>query len=148
MSRDLKAKKLSIVSFYNIEFRNYFLKKLHLNTVLFNRRYVDSLKFLDIEKHNIYILLNALSDPASLPRHSLLMTINYVTHAIDVGYLTCRFTNIELTNLVMETVSYLNSKIFKFQYRCGSKTITDLSGATWTKRVLSANLHPVSNHCI
>ncbi len=105
-----------------------------MNTVPFNRRYVDSLKFLDIEKHNIYILLKALSIPASLPRHSLLMTINYVTRAIDVSYLTCRFTNIELKIFLSKTVIYLDSKILEFQDRCGSKTITDLSGTTWTLR--------------
>ncbi len=119
---------------FHIGFRNYFLKKLHLNTLDFNFKYVDSLTFLDTEKHNIYIILNALSDPASLSRHSLLMTINYVTLAIDQGYLTCRFTNIELAKFFLKTVHYLDSNILEFQDYHGSKTITDLSGTTWTQR--------------
>ena len=119
---------------FHIGFRNYFLKKLHLNTLDFNFKYVDSLTFLDTEKHNIYILLNALSNPALLSRHSLLMTINYVTLAIDAGYLTCRFTNFELANFFLKTVKYLDSNILEFQDHHGSKTITDLSGTTWTQR--------------
>ncbi len=130
---DFEAKQIIAVNFYN-GFRNFFLKKLHLNTVDFKLRYVDSLKFLDIEKHNIYILFNSLSNPALVSRHSLLMTINYVTLAIDAGYLTCRFTNSELRNFLIKVVSYLDSKILKFQDRCGLKTITDLSETTWTQR--------------
>ena len=130
---DLEAKGLVIVKFYN-GFTNHFLKKLHLNTVDFKFRYVNSLKFLDTERHNIYTLLKSLSDPASLSRHSLLMTINYVTLAIDAGYLTCRFTSLEMVNFLLQTVNYLDGKMLEFLARYGSKTITDLTGNTWTQR--------------
>ncbi len=122
-------KKNSTRAFLN-ELKTYFLKQLHSHTISFNRRYVDSLKFLDSEHHNIYTLLTGLTMPKFLPRHLVLMTVDYVTKAIDEGYLTCRFTNEELLQFLSPTLVYLDSHVLDFQKRCGSKTITDLSGTT------------------
>ncbi len=128
-----ESKIVSLKTFSN-EFKSYFLKQLYLHTIGFKRRYVDSLKFLDTERHNIHAVLKALTVPESLPKRLLLMTIDYVTNAIDVEYLTCRFTKLELIFFFFPTVQYLDSKIVKFQGRCGSRTITDLSGNTWTQK--------------
>ena len=120
---------------FDHSFREYFLKQLHQHTVDFKLKYIDSLKFLDTERHNIYILLQVLINPALLSRRSLLLTVESLVHAIDVEYLLCRFTSAELADFLANTVGYLTDHILTFQARAPHKAmITTISGKQWTQK--------------
>ena len=120
---------------FHQNFREYFLKQLHQHTVDFKLKYVDSLKFLDTERHNIYSLLQGLVNPEYIHRLSLLLTVESLTHAIKVEYLTCRFTSLELADFFNETVHFLTANVLTFQVIAPSYTIiTTISGKQWTQR--------------
>ena len=133
----LKGKGLAIIEVtkFTEGFRHFFLKLLHQNAVRFKYRYIDSLKYVDTERHNIYRLLQDLTQPAVLPRYSLLQIVESVTHAVDVGYLSCRFTVTELYTYLSVTEKYLYINVVKFQRRATStsKIITDVMGNKWTR---------------
>ncbi len=40
-----------------VGFRHHFLKELHQHTIDFDTKYIDSLNFLDAERHNNYTQL-------------------------------------------------------------------------------------------
>ena len=119
---------------FSLGFRQYFLHHLYEHTINFNLHYVDSLRFLDNERHNIYKLLLDLANPKVLPRRFLMKIVDSVTHAIDVGFLTCRFTSLELKSLLEEAVLFLDEHIIEFQKRANDKFVSGLSGRQWTQK--------------
>ena len=121
-------------SSFSLGFRRYFLDHLYKHTINFNLHYVDSLRFLDNERHCIYKLLQDLTNPRAVSRHLLMVIVDLVTHAIDIGFLTCRFTSHELKLLLNETVLYLDKHVIKFQKRANDKFVTDISGRQWTQK--------------
>ena len=76
----------------------------------------------------IHSLLRDVADPSKLPRRSLLLTIDSVTHALDVGYLNCRFTTTELRSVLKPALDYLDTNLKLFLPRAGTKKILDLNG--------------------
>ena len=115
-------------------FRNLFSSILYQKTVDFNHKYVDSLRFLDTERHNIHSLLQDLNKPASIPRYPLLLIVESVTLAIDASYLTCRFTSKDLIAFLSQTEDYLAINVVKFQDRTRviQTEIKDISGRSRT----------------
>ena len=130
---DKSNHKINLTSF-SLGFIEHFLHILYQNTVNFNLRYVDSLRFLDNERHNIYKLLRDLNNLRAVPRRLLLEIVESVTHAIDIGFLTCRFTPDELKSLLEETVLYLDKYIIEFQSRTNYKYVIGISGSQWTQK--------------
>ncbi len=112
---------------FMVGFRYHFLKELHQHTIDFETKYINSLKFLDAERHNIHSLLRDITDPGKLPRRSLLLTIDSVTHALQVGYLNCRFTTKELRSVLRPTLDYLDTNVRLFLLRAGTKESRDLN---------------------
>ncbi len=113
---------------FKVGFRQYFLKQLHNHTINFNDRYVESIKFLNSARHNIHDLLQWFKYPELLPECSLLIMVDTVTNAIDNEYLTCRFSENELRDVLYESLIYLMTNMF-FQRGCGQ--IQDMSGTKW-----------------
>ncbi len=111
---------------FMVGFRYHFLKELHQRTINFETNYIDSLTFLDAERHNIHSLLRDVTDPGKLPRRSLLLTIDSVTHALQVGYLNCRFTTKELRSVLKPTLDYFDTNL-KLLLRAGTEEIRDLN---------------------
>ena len=46
-----------LLNSFQVGFRQYFLKQLHNHTIHLNDRYIESIKFLNSERHNIHDLL-------------------------------------------------------------------------------------------
>ncbi len=100
-------------------FRHHFLKELYQYTIDFDTKYINSLNFLNAERHNIHSLLRDVADPSKLPTRSLLFTIDSVTHALHVGYLNCRFTTTELRSVLKPALDYLDTNLKLFLPRAG-----------------------------
>ncbi len=130
---DMLQHKINHTSF-SLGFRQHFLHLLYEHAINFNLRYVDSLRFLDDERHNIYKLLRDLTNPRVVPRRLLMEIVHSVTRAIDVGFLTCRFTSHELKSLLDETVLFFDEHVIEFQKHSNDKSATDISGRQWTQK--------------
>ena len=113
---------------FMVGFRHHFLKELYQHTIDFDTKYINSLNFLNAERHNIHSLLRDVADPSKLPTRSLLLTIDSVTRALHVGYLNCRFTTTELRSVLKPALDYLDTNLKLFLPRAGTKKILDLNG--------------------
>ncbi len=115
-------------------FRYHFLNKLYSHTIVFKTEHIKSLKFMDAERHNFHKLLKELKDPNKLSQRSLLLSIDSITHSLNVGYLSCRFTPKELKSVLKSVVEYLDNNLVSFLQRAATKEIEDLHGTKWTQK--------------
>ena len=123
----LKIDEYNFKNSFESGFREYFLRQLFNNTRYFHTKYPDSVLFITLERHNIHQLLQELKNPQNLPQSFLLLALDCITQAIDIGYLTSQFSNKALKFFLpfSYTVGLLNSEFHSLH-------ITDLYGNKWT----------------
>ena len=115
--------------------RLYYFKQFSHHTVHFSEKYIESIKFLRSERHNIQELFFWFTHLENdVPLSLLLIIVDTVTNAIDSGYLMCEFSNAELIDILKLIMENLNIILRDFISNIidGCRIITDLKGKKWT----------------
>ena len=77
-------------------FLTYYGQKLYELSVIFERDYASALHNLDIEKHNFHYLLKHFENVCLMDSEQSLLIFKTIQIALEIRFLTCRFTVIEL----------------------------------------------------
>ena len=133
---------------FDIGFRFHFARLLHTFTVDFKTKYVNSLRFLDTEKHNLQYLIDDLKWQHNLQRRSLVLAVDVVVEAIESDYLECRFEPRYLTESLLSILLYLDKHVQTFQERGLSKPIITIDGTEWTTQEFYFSLYTRLTLCL
>ena len=135
---------------FDIGFRFHFARLLHTFTVDFETKYVNSLQFLDTEKHNLQYLIDDLKWQHNLQRRSLVLAVDVVVEAIESDYLECRFAPRYLTESLLRILEYFDEHVQTFQERSFSilNSIITIDGTEWTTQEFYFRLYTRLTICL
>ena len=95
-----------------IHFQSLYTNVLQTLTKQFKNNYVQALTELDMERHNILLLLAYLGHPSPMiDDTSELLAIFTVQSSLDSSFLNCRFSSKELLEPVSSIVKHLSQKL-------------------------------------
>ena len=97
-------------SFFS-RFHYYYSHELYNYAWTFSTQHKPSLSFLDMERHNIQLLLENLAKKVVKKPEEFLLAINALAISLDFDFLSCRFAREELLQPLRGSLTHLDSFI-------------------------------------
>ena len=96
---------------FMVSFQLHYAIKIQILTEVFANNYVISLATLDIERHNIQLLLKETEKPFATHHSVFLDVIAIMSNAFEAQFLQCRFSAEELRGHVQNVVTFLDENV-------------------------------------
>ena len=109
-------------------FHYYYSHKLYDSALNFHTHCEPSIYFLDMERHNIQLLLENLAKKMIKQPEEFILTINTLAISMDFDLLTCRFTREEMLQPLHVSLMHLDSYIKQ------NMVAQDYSSVSWDCR--------------